>query len=44
MQIGFRGSDFNELLSGLELGDRVVLGPASACENTPRIAADDSLE
>jgi RND family efflux transporter MFP subunit len=39
VQVGFRGSDYSELLSGLQTGERVVLGPAQ-CEP----AADSEKE
>jgi HlyD family secretion protein len=32
VEVGFRGSDYTELLSGIETGERVVLGSALACE------------
>ena len=32
VEVGFRGSDFTELLSGIETGEHVVLGSALACE------------
>jgi RND family efflux transporter MFP subunit len=35
VEVGFRGSDFTELLSGVEMGERVVLGSALACEPEP---------
>jgi macrolide-specific efflux system membrane fusion protein len=32
VEIGFRGTDFTELLAGVAAGERVVLGSALACE------------
>lgn len=32
VQVGFRGSEFSELLSGVRVGERVALGPARPCE------------
>jgi multidrug efflux pump subunit AcrA (membrane-fusion protein) len=31
VRVGFRGSEFTELLSGVRSGERVVLGPALPC-------------
>jgi RND family efflux transporter MFP subunit len=39
VEIGFRGSDFSELISGARPGELVVLGPAGACEATPAAKA-----
>jgi macrolide-specific efflux system membrane fusion protein len=32
IEVGFRGSDFTEVMSGLDAGERVVLGLTPACE------------
>jgi HlyD family secretion protein len=32
VEVGFRGSEFTEITSGVNAGDRVVVGSAQACE------------
>lgn len=38
VSVGFRGSDFTEVVSGLQSGERVVVGSAQACEAITRTA------
>jgi macrolide-specific efflux system membrane fusion protein len=41
VHIGFRGAEFSELVSGVDIGERVVVGSAQTCETVADEARDE---